>query len=307
MPAVSVILPTFNRIKFLRSAVESVYAQTYADWELIISDDGSDDETRAYLRSISTPQVRIIWLPHCGNPSRVRNAAIDVAAGFYLAFLDSDDVWAPGKLEKQLGALRDRPGSRWSYTACDSIDENGRHIPKGNKAIVRPEGWIFERLLKLDIGIAMPTVVAERSLVEESGRFDEEQRFGEFHDLCLRLAMKGEVAVVREPLCSVRTHDDHYSSDKIGDHTAWMRLYEKMENCVADPGLRPFCARMRAETSLKLSRQRWANGDFSAAWATLGRASRFSWRYPHWWWGVLKGMARSIVPQALISALRRRT
>ena len=307
MPSVSVILPTFNRTRFLRLAIESVYAQTYPDWEVIIADDGSAEETRMYLRSIATSRVRIIWLPHSGNPSRVRNAAIEAAGGRYLAFLDSDDIWAPSKLEKQIGALRDRANSRWSYTACDQIDDNGHPLAKTHlRTIVRPEGWIFEQLLTLEIGIAMPTVVAERSLVDEVGRFDEQQRFGEFHDLCLRLAMKGEVVVVREPLCSVRTHDEHYSSDRIGDHAGWMRLYEKMANFTTVPQLRAYCEKMRAETSLKLAREQGIGGDFRGVWTTLRGASSFSWRYPQWWWGVLKGIVRLIVPRALMSALRRR-
>jgi glycosyltransferase involved in cell wall biosynthesis len=307
MPSVSVILPTFDRTRFLRTAVESVYAQTYTDWEMIIADDGSGEETKTYLQSLAGPRVRTIWLQHCANPSRVRNAAIEAASGRYLAFLDSDDVWAPTKLEKQIAALRDRAGSRWSYTACDQIDENGRPIPKKqSRTLVRPEGWIFDQLLRLDIGIAMPTVVAERNLVAEIGGFDEQQRFGEFHDLCLRLAMKGEVVAVRESLCSVRMHDQHYSSDKIGDHAGWMRLYEKMANLTTNPRLRSYCARMRAETSLKLARQQGANRDFRGVLRTLRTSSPFSWRYPQWWWGALKGLIRPIVPQTLLSVLRHR-
>jgi len=307
MPSVSVILPTFNRPKFLKLAIESVYAQTYTDWELIIADDGSAEETKCYLRSIAAPKVRTIWLPHSGNPSRVRNSAIEAANGRYLAFLDSDDIWAPPKLEKQIAALRDRANCRWSYTACDQIDENGCPIAKKHlRTIVRPEGWIFEQLLMLDIGIAMPTVVAERNLVDDVGGFDEQQRFGEFHDLCLRLAMKAEVVVVRESLCSVRTHNEHYSGDKIGDHAGWMRLYEKMANFTTNPRLRAHCARMRAETSLKLARQYGANGDFREVWTTLRRASSFSWPYPQWWWGAAKGIVRPIIPPVLIAVLRRR-
>src|SRR5580698_1296582 len=253
-PTVSVILPTYNRTKYLRLAVESVYAQTYADWEIIIADDGSGEETRDYLRGIAGPRVRIVWLPHSGNPSRVRNAALDAAMGRYVAFLDSDDLWSPAKLEKQLAALHERVNSRWSYSACDQIDANGNPVQKKNpRPIVRPEGWIFEQLLTLQIGIAMPTVVAERSLVAEAGGFDEQQLFGEFHDLCLRLAMKGEVAVVREPLCSVRTHGEHYSSNRVADHAGWLRLYGKMANSTAVPRLRAHCARMRAATSLKMA------------------------------------------------------
>ena len=79
MPAVSVILPTFNRTKYLRLAIESVYAQTLTDWELIIVDDGSAEVTASYLRSITDTRVRTIWLSHSGNPSRLKNAGIEVA------------------------------------------------------------------------------------------------------------------------------------------------------------------------------------------------------------------------------------
>src|SRR5579863_3753675 len=91
---VSVVLPAFNRLRFLRPAIESVSAQTFADWELIIADDGSDLETRQYLQSFADdPRVTVVWLEHTGKPSMVRNAAVLRAAGEYVAFLDSDDLW----------------------------------------------------------------------------------------------------------------------------------------------------------------------------------------------------------------------
>ena len=92
MPGVSVILPAFDRLVFLEAAVDSVLAQTYADWELVIADDGSAPQTRAYLQGVHDARVRILWLAHCGNPGRVRNAALAVATGRYVAFLDSEDV-----------------------------------------------------------------------------------------------------------------------------------------------------------------------------------------------------------------------
>src|SRR5882724_8655197 len=306
MPSVSIIIPAFNRTKFLRLAIESAFAQTYADWEMIVADDGSDEETQQYLRSLADPKVRIVWLAHSGNPSLVRNAAAAVASGRYLAFLDSDDEWAPEKLEKQLAALHDRPQSRWSYTACRHVDENGELIPKKRlSATPAPEGWIFEQLLTLKIGIAMPTVIAERGLFGEVGGFDERQRFGEFHDLCLRLALQGEVVVVREPLSSVRTHDEHYSSDQIANEKGWLQLYQKMAGIAEQPRLRAHCARMRDETSLKLAAAHANLGDYRAACAALAHAVSFSWPYPSWWWGALKRVIRPIVPDVL-AALHRR-
>lgn len=176
VPTVSVILPTFNRTRFLRLAIDSVFAQTYRDWELIIADDGSAEETREYLRSVTSPAVRLLWLEHTGNPSRVRNAAIEVARGRYLAFLDSDDVWAPEKLTEQIRALADRPGARWSYTNSLLIDKSGRVlVDEGVSAPAPPQRWILEPLLRLEVSISMPTVVAEHALVREIGGFDEQQ------------------------------------------------------------------------------------------------------------------------------------
>ena len=293
-PTVSVILPSFNRLRFLVPAVESVFDQTCEDWQLVIADDGSSRDTLRYLESIAGDRVTLIELPHSGNPSGVRNAAIKVAVGRYLAFLDSDDIWAPSKLARQLTALQSRPDSRWCYTACGHIDARGDPLPRNKRAISRPQGWIFEDLLTLKIGIAMPTVFAEKKLVDEVGGFDEEQRFGEFHDLCLRLALRAAVVALDEPLCWVRTHDEHYSSDQIGDQAGWMRLYEKMSKLATTPRLVRYCKKMRAITSLKLAREHAAASEFGSALATLTSAVKYSWRFPNWWWGVLKGGMRLV-------------
>jgi glycosyltransferase involved in cell wall biosynthesis len=294
MTTISVVLPTFNRTAFLKIAVQSVLAQSFTDWEIVIADDGSGEATREYLRSLDQVKVRIAWLPHSGNPSVVRNAAAAIARGRYLAFLDSDDVWEPAKLERQLKALSERPQARWSYTACRHVDAAGAPLPKkSKKPVPMPEGTILRQLLSLEIGIAMPTVVAERSLFMEIGGFDASQRFGEFHDLCLRLAHKAEVVAVPEQLSAIRIHDEHYSSDAIADRQGWLQLYTKMGALADDAQARRICARMRAMAALDLARAYRDSGKYGAAVRTLGHALKFSWRYPTWWWGLLKGIARA--------------
>jgi glycosyltransferase involved in cell wall biosynthesis len=306
IPNVSIILPTFNRRRFLELAIESVFAQTYTDWEMIIADDGSSEETRDYLRSITASRVRTIWFQHCGNPSRVRNAAIVASSGRYLAFLDSDDIWAPSKLEKQISALHDSARARWSYTMEDLIDERGCPVANEGLPTFAPRGgWIFEPLLRLEVAMSMPTIVADRDLIDEIGGFDEQLRFGEWHDLCLRLAMKSEVVVVRESLCSVRVHNEHYSADKIAEQVGWMQLYEKMANLVPSRSLRSHCVQVCAETSLQLARLQGDHGNYRGALSILRKALAFSWRYPSWWWGALKRVVRPAVPNVLISMVRR--
>jgi glycosyltransferase involved in cell wall biosynthesis len=306
MPSVSVILPTFNRVQFLAPALACVYAQTWKDWELVIADDGSDEATRAYLRE-AAPGARVLWLPHSGNPSRVRNAAIAAAQGQYLAFLDSDDLWPADKLEKQIGALRADPSRRWSYTLCDHIDGAGRpHARKRRPAAEFPEGRVFEPLLTLEFSIAMPTVVAERELAVAVGGFDEQQRFGEFHDFCVRLAMQSEVLLLRERLCSVRVHTEHYSGDRVAATLGWMRLHEKMAALAPSPALRSRCEQLRALATVELARLQGDRGCYRDAWTTLRRASASAGRYPQWWWGVFKTLARAAVPKGWRLALRRR-
>jgi glycosyltransferase involved in cell wall biosynthesis len=296
MASVSVILPCCNRLRYLKPAVESVFAQSYPDWEMIIADDGSGEETRHYLAGLGT-HVKILSLPHSGNPSRVRNAALSAASGRYVAFIDSDDMWTSEKLAQQLAALEGHPGARWCYTGCAPIDADGKSIERpGRHQIERPQGWIFEQLLTLKIGIAMPTVLAERSLVEEAGGFDEQQHFGEFHDFCLRLSLKGAVVALDEELSQVRWHDEHYSADRVGDQKGWMRLYAKMSQLAPTPSLVRHCRRMRAVTAVRVARELVAARDWHSALTTLARSLPFSWQQPAFWWSLCKAASRMIRP-----------
>ena len=289
-PSISVILPTFNRMEFLPEAVESVLRQTDRDWELIIADDGSGEETKAYLRSLDDPRVRVLFLDHSGRPSVPRNAAIRAARGTYLAFMDSDDIWAPAKLDVQRRAMRAAPDRRWSYTALSIIDTEGRAMSDaGLKPRIPYDGDILERVLRVDAIIATPAVMAERSLVEEIGRFDEEQVVNEDYDLWMRLAMRSPVTAVAESLVFVRHKDGRrYKENIIGSCEGWIRLYGKMLNCLAEPRLRAIARRRRAQNALQLAWVYADAGDQAAARRTLREALSYSWIYPGWVWGAAK-------------------
>ena len=302
---VSIILPTYNRTRFLRHTVESVFAQTFTDWDLIVADDGSDEETKAFLRALESQNVRVLWLEHTGNPSRVRNAALKVAAGRYVAFIDSDDVWAPTKLATQVAALDLSAHHRWSYTACNRIDADGGLLPARLKPATAPSGWIFEALLSLDVSAATPTLVAERSLVEEIGGFDEEQRYGEFHDLSLRLALRSKVVGLSDELCSVRAHNEHYSADRMGAKRAWMRLYEKFTQLAPTSSGRARCERMRTRVALELAALQGAKHDIRGVLHTLSAGKVLSWRRPRLWYPWSLAVLRPFVPSSWKIARRR--
>jgi glycosyltransferase involved in cell wall biosynthesis len=245
-PAVSIVLPAFNRLEYLRPAVESVFAQTYSNWELLIADDGSDAETADYLLTISAAaQVRVLRLQHTGNPAFVRNMALRAARGIYVAFLDSDDLWAPDKLRIQLGVHAAQPQRRWSYTALRRINAAGASLETsdGHKRTLY-EGAIFEQLLKLDVAVATPSVIVEKRLLDQAGGFDEDLRFFEDYDLWLRLSLLSEVSAVDQPLTMVRNHRQHYSANRAGVYEARFQLLNK--HCRL-PEISPLHAIVRVE------------------------------------------------------------
>jgi glycosyltransferase involved in cell wall biosynthesis len=304
-PLVSIVLPTFNRLRFLAATVDTVLAQSFTGWELIIADDGSDVPTRQYLRSLAErPRVRLIGLSHTGVPAIVRNAALREARGEYVAFIDSDDLWSPGKLERQLEALRARAHCRWSYTAFSQIDASG--LPLAEEATRRwvpHEGFIFEPLTLGEVSIRTPSVVATRELLLHSGGFDETLRSAEDLDLWLRLSLASEVLLVDEPLLRVRRHAENHSrvwqSAFLGrDHTL-----KKLQARV-DPARRRLLRRERVSNALKLAATHAARGENASARRAWCRSARYAWSYPRWWLGGLKTLLRTQLPQRLLEPHR---
>jgi glycosyltransferase involved in cell wall biosynthesis len=305
-PNVSIILPTFNRIHYLRESIASVLAQTFCDWELVIADDGSDEATRSFLRGLDDSRIVTLYLSHSGNPGAVRNTAMRAARAPYFAFLDSDDVWAPRKLEIQLDLLRSRPQRRWSYTNDAQIDERGNPLPTSLEPCALYDGWIVEPLLKLQALVATPSVVADRSLIEEVGAFDEEQRYGEDFDLWVRLALRSEVSVASDALVYIRNyHTDRYSRDRMAAYRAWVRLYGKLALLMPNPELRDVCRQNRAKSALTLAGLCFDHHDRLGVARTVLSSAAYAWPYPQWWWGALKAIIRPFVPSALRLTYRR--
>ena len=304
-PTVSIILPTFNRLKYLRPAVDSVLAQSFADWELIIADDGSDGETRSFLTTLATlPRVKVLWLQHTGRPSAVRNAALREALGEYVAFLDSDDLWLPSKLEVQIRSLRCHSTRKWAYAGFTIVDASGAPRPYGNdRRWPSPEGWIFEPLLKMQAIVATPTVVACRSLVEHLGGFDEELCVCEDYDLWLRLATRCEVDVIRESLVHVRRHSEHYTDD-LGALEGWKSVLEKTRGGGLERHLDSMLEGELAKVASLIARRHAICGDRSGVLQTILRSWRYSWRYRQWWLGAIAAIARLFVPAGMRRAVR---
>ena len=304
-PAVSIVLPTFNRLKYLRPAVDSVFAQTFTDWELIVADDGSEEETAAYLEGLANrPRVKLLRLPHTGSPGAVRNAAWREARGEYIAFLDSDDVWLPEKLTSQIASLQSHPERGWSHTAFAVIDDSGKLLT-GVRARRWPaaDGWILDRLIKMETVIAIPSVVVRRRLLERVGGFDLKQRMCEDYDLWLRLAALSEIDGVRETLLLVRSHAEHFHKDPIVFEDRG-RALEKMLAACTDRSLHAMLRRERAKVAAGLARSQAVCGRRWAALRTLVRSSQYSWGYPQWWLYGAEAAARAVTPTTILRIVR---
>jgi glycosyltransferase involved in cell wall biosynthesis len=242
-PRVSVILPTCNRLEYLRLAVESVLAQTFTAWELVIADDGSDEPTRAYLRQLeSPPRIRVIWLEHSGYCSKVRNAALREARGELVAFIDSDDVWAPEKLQLQAAVTQ-----QWSYTGYRLVDAKGDPISVANVSPWVPyEGDVSKQILADQAHVSTPSVMVRKRLLEEVGYFDEQLKLFEDYDLWLRLLTRSPVTVIDKPLVSIRKHAGNTCGSGAVMLDARARVLRKLRPLVRDRATKKALQRLRA-------------------------------------------------------------
>jgi glycosyltransferase involved in cell wall biosynthesis len=192
---ISIVIPTYNRASFLKEAIDSVLSQTYRNFELIVVDDGSTDETPKLLSSYGE-KIKVIKKANKG-PSAARNRGIKAAKGGWIAFLDSDDVWKPGKLEKQVQFIKDNPEIKICQTEEIWI-RNGKRVNPRKKHEMH-SGWIYEQCLPLCI-VSPSSVMIHRDVFEKVGLFDETMLACEDYDLWLRIAPHYPICLVREKL-----------------------------------------------------------------------------------------------------------
>jgi glycosyltransferase involved in cell wall biosynthesis len=304
-PQVSVVLPTYNRLQYLRSAIASVFGQTFTDWELIVADDGSEGEAAAYVAALANqPKVKVLRLPHTGNPGAVRNAACRVARGEYIAFLDSDDLWLPEKLGLQVASLRSNPQCGWSHTAFALIDEAG-DLVTGPEARWWPAagGRILEPLIKMQVVVAISSAVVNRRLFEQLRGFDQDQPACNDYDLWLRLAEVSAIDGISETLLYKRRQRDPYYRNTM--------VFEDIEKAIAkliatstDGPVRDLLHKERAKAATGLACSQAMYGNRWAALRTLARSSHYSWGHREWWLGSAEAAARVVIPPAVLRAAR---
>ncbi|MBN2509726.1 MAG: glycosyltransferase family 2 protein [Spirochaetales bacterium] len=212
---ISVIIPTYNRARLLGECLASVCEQTWADKEVIVVDDGSDDETREIVKSFS--HIRYLQCGHSGFPGIPRNTGAAEAQGDWLAFLDSDDVWKPDKLSAQYEYISglERAGETCRLVHTREIwDRCGTTISqKGQKH--RRSGDVFADALKKCM-IGPSTVMMRKDTFFELGGFDETLEIAEDYELWLRVTDRYPVHYLDIPLTVKRAGDWDQLSAKYG-------------------------------------------------------------------------------------------
>ena len=203
-PEVSVVVTCYNYAHYLEGCIQSILAQTYQNFEIILIDDGSTDGTPDIAGRFQTvPNFFYVRQPNSGQ-ARSKNRGIELARGTYVAFLDADDVWHQEKLEKQI-ALFDQPGVGVVYTGARLMDPEGNHREVGLVgSYLQPRAGHVAEWLLFDNFVWFSSSVVRKKCLQELGGFDESLPMGIDWDLWLRLSMYWEFAYVNEPLLLYR-------------------------------------------------------------------------------------------------------
>ena len=221
---ISVITPTYNRARFLPAAVASVLSQTFGDFELIIVDDGSEDNTPDVLKPFfADRRVRYVYQENQGQ-SHARNLALKQATGDFIAFLDSDDVWARDKLEKQLAVFRANSEVDIVHGDEATINEQGSVVSLQN---MRRYSGRITRYLLADNSVSITTALVRRRCFDEMGGFDTSVGVADDYELWLRFSARYCYQYEPGIVASYRVMADQISSDKRRRYAANERIIQQ--------------------------------------------------------------------------------
>jgi glycosyltransferase involved in cell wall biosynthesis len=307
-PSVSVILPTFNRADLLGRAIESVLAQSYTDWELIVWDDGSTDDTPRVAQSLHDGRIRYFGEQHHGA-AYARNRAIEASGGEYLAFLDSDDEWLGGKLAIQVAALTAHDEIDVIFTDFENVDtasgtrrrtfgEYKRALQHLDIEMLDSQLWVIRRGLLEAIAIenflATDTIALRRTVLDRVGAFDESLQSSEDFELWWRIALGGYRFAFLDGVYMLRNKPPgSLSSPSIERNLNWIRALDVCAGESAAMGRSDLlnCLGFTYGNAWQSLITEYAKvGDRAASW----RAFLRSWRY-----GLSLGSIR-LLAQALL-------
>jgi glycosyltransferase involved in cell wall biosynthesis len=301
VPRCSVIIATYNYGHYLAQAIDSVLEQTFTDFELLVIDDGSTDDTRHVVARFG-PALRYLPQPHCGLAA-TRNTGIQEAQGDLLCLLDADDMWLPHTLATQVAYFDQHPDVGVVSAQCYSMDADG--TVTGILPSPPVQGWVLEHLLLRGNGLRLPTVAMRRQYCEEVGRFDASLHSQEDWDLWLRLSRCCPFGYINQPLAKYRFHGSNLSR-QLNPRTVRDR-FAILDKTFADPTLPAPIQRQRTRV-------------YSRAYAHFGHRYLIARQLPearHYLWqavrtspwhllrhGLLVSILRTYLGVSVLNALR---
>jgi glycosyltransferase involved in cell wall biosynthesis len=260
MPVVSVIIPTYNRSKYVQEAIDSVLAQDYKEFELIVVDDGSTDDTEEVLKAFYLKKIIYVKQENQGE-SAARNLGVSMSQGKYIAFLDSDDLWSPDKLSLQVPILDANPDIVVVFCQSWQIDSEGQRITQQPLGLhTKAADFTVENLLMYNkIPAGSSTCLIRRSVLEEAGGFSIDIRYGDEWDLWLRISTNGKMFFLNKTLASYRRHKQTQSffptikfvDDILKDHLLLLdRCFSRSINKIPEKLFKKAIAQQYLDSSL---------------------------------------------------------
>lgn len=291
---VSIVIATYNMGRYLPEALESALSQDYAHIEVRIVDDGSSDDTPQVLeRWRADPRIHVHRQANAGQ-TRAKNQGIADSRGAFIAFLDADDVWLPGKLTRQMALFAMHPEVGVVYSDYECMDAEGKPLPKGPTPMRR--GRITAPLL-IDNFVSFSSSIVRRSCLDACGAFDESLEMGIDYELWLRLSAHYAFDFVPQATLRYRVWPGSMSKNFKKRYASAIRIMES------------FLTRHPGVVEAQLVREAWAHTyvgrgnitlwreqDRAAAFGDYGRALRYQPGYWPAWRALLRGLITTRTP-----------
>lgn len=238
MEPVSIIIPTYNRANIIEASIQSVLNQTYTKYELLIIDDGSDDNTETVINNIPDSRIRYIKMPENKGVAAARNEGIRQSKYDYIAFQDSDDYWKEEKLETQMAYMTTKPEAALLYCPyeCRKNDGNSIIVPDDNIPLSEKQGNIYEYMLRRNT-IGTPCVLLRKECLNKTGLFRENLSCLEDWELFLRISKYYEIAFQNEALVHVNLSSDGVSHNISGYYEARCHMVAEHKDALLQYGI----------------------------------------------------------------------
>lgn len=206
MPKVSIVIPSYNRANFISDTLESIIRQSFKDFEILFIDDGSTDNSPEIVNNFIEKDYRVKYFRQANSERAVaRSYGISLSNSQYLCLVDSDDLWYPNKLERQVELMDANPELVFSYASVNRIDFNNKRLPSSPRQHEGYSGWVFYKLLQRNF-IPSVTPMIRTEILKKIGKQVTEFIPYEDWDFWLRISRKGKFLHIKEPLGDYRIH-----------------------------------------------------------------------------------------------------